>query len=82
MHHSESPPEQVFLAVKNLEKRFGCSRHSIYRWKREGDFPKAFKLGGSMTRWRLGDIDECESRLQIRFATQFDCAPTIQLSQP
>ena len=44
---------------------------SIWRWKRNGEFPRPFKLGGS-TRWRLSDIEDWESRLTCGFVTSLD----------
>lgn len=58
-----------YLSVKQVAERFRVSRHTIYRWKREGDFPKAVKLSAGSVRWRLSDIAEWESGLSLGFAT-------------
>ena len=50
-----------YLSDKNLAKRFSVCRTTIWRWCREGEFPKPVKLGGS-TRWRLGDLEAWEAQ--------------------
>ncbi len=61
-------PETLFLNVAQVADRFGVSNDTIWRWKRDGDFPKAVKVGPSTTRWRLADIEEHERGLQCCFA--------------
>ena len=60
--------DEVYLNVDQVAKRFGVSKDTIWRWKREGNFPKGVKIGGS-TRWRLSDLLEHEGQLQACFAT-------------
>lgn len=69
----------IYLSIKQLAVRLGVSRHTIYRWKREGDFPKAVKLGPGSVRWRLSDILNWESSRVMGFAThlQFDVALAV-----
>ena len=59
----------VYLSVIQVADRLGVSRDSIYRWKRLGDFPKAYKLSAGSSRWRLADIEAWESNLDTAFAT-------------
>ena len=59
-------PRNYYLTVGQVAQRFGVSKDSIWRWKRNGEFPKPFKLGGS-TRWRLSDIEDWESQLTCGF---------------
>jgi prophage regulatory protein len=63
--------ETLYLSVDQVAQRFGVSKDSIWRWKRNGEFPKPYKLGGS-TRWRLSDIEDWESRLTCGFVTDLD----------
>ena len=72
MHNSEN----IFLSVDQVAERFAVSRDSIYRWKRNGDFPKAVKLGPGTTRWRLSDLEDWEKTRRACFATHFDWTPT------
>lgn len=48
-----------YLSDKSLAKRFSVCRTTIWRWSREGEFPKPVKLGGA-TRWRLSDVEAWE----------------------
>jgi prophage regulatory protein len=59
----------LYLSVEQVAKRFGVSKDTIWRWKRNGEFPAPVKLGGTTTRWRLADIEDYESRLVSGFIT-------------
>ena len=61
----------LYLSVDQVAQRFNVSKDSIWRWKRNGEFPRPFKLGGS-TRWRLSDIEDWESRLTCGVVTGVD----------
>ncbi|MGR3610141.1 MAG: helix-turn-helix transcriptional regulator [Sulfitobacter sp.] len=50
-----------YLSDKSLATRFSVCRTTIWRWSREGDFPKPVKLGGA-TRWGLPEIEAWESQ--------------------
>lgn len=60
-------PEQ-FLTVDQVASRYNTSTDSIYRWKRDGDFPKTVRLGKGTTRWRLSDLVDHEAQLSTCFA--------------
>lgn len=62
----------LYLSVDQVAARFGVSKDTIWRWKREGAFPTAVKLGGTTTRWRLSDIEEWEGQLVSGFMTGLD----------
>jgi prophage regulatory protein len=66
MPFDETSTEQ-FLTVDQVASRHNTSTDSIYRWKREGDFPKAVRLGKGTTRWRLSDLVAHEATLQCSF---------------
>lgn len=51
------------LNVKQVQALVPTSRVSIWRWEKEGRFPKRIKLG-SATRWRESDIQKWISELQ------------------
>jgi prophage regulatory protein len=40
-----------------LEKLFKVSPATIYRWIKEGKFPKPVRLGANMVRWKASDIE-------------------------
>ena len=70
----------VYLSVVQVADRLGVSRDSIYRWKRLGDFPAAYKLSAGSSRWRLADIEMWEATLDAAFATHLSFAPRLQAS--
>lgn len=59
----------VFLNVNQVAERLGVSTDSIWRWKRQGEFPMAVKLGGRTTRWRLADVEAWEAGRTMTFTT-------------
>ncbi len=59
----------IYLNVNQVAERLGVSADTIWRWKRQGEFPKAVKLGGRTTRWRLVDVEAWEVGRKVSFAT-------------
>jgi len=78
----------MFLSVEEVAGRYGVSKDTIWRWRREGDFPKPVKLGAKITRWRLNDIEDWEAACPCGFVTSlpiggFDrLMPDIQRHAP
>ena len=70
---------EVYLTVEEVAQRFNVSTDTIYRWKRDGDFPKAVKLSRGTTRWRLSEIEAWESTCEVGFATQMFPPANAQL---
>ncbi|MBS0126552.1 helix-turn-helix transcriptional regulator [Thetidibacter halocola] len=62
----------IYLSVKQVATRLGVSADSIWRWKRNGEFPEAVKLGGRTTRWRLTDIEAWEAARSACFLMHLD----------
>ena len=62
-------PHTLYLSVDQVAKRYGVSKASIWRWRRQGKFPKGFGIGPNCTRWRLDDLLEHESTFQASFMT-------------
>ncbi|ERS81722.1 helix-turn-helix transcriptional regulator [Halomonas sp. PBN3] len=53
--------DRAWLSVKQLSNRYGTHEATIWRWVREGRYPKPVKLaGGSLTRWSLNDVEGWE----------------------
>ena len=65
----------LYLSVEQVAKRFSVSKDTIWRWKRNGEFPAPVKLGGTTTRWRLADIEEYESQLVCGLIMFLDFEP-------
>lgn len=57
----------VYLSVGQVAERYGVSNDSIWRWKRDGEFPAPVRVGPNCTRWRMSDLIEHESQLQACF---------------
>ena len=70
----ETATEQ-FLTVDQVAARYNTSTDSIYRWKRDGEFPKAVHLGKGTTRWRLSDLATYEGTLMCSFITHLGSMP-------
>ncbi|MBP1805859.1 helix-turn-helix transcriptional regulator [Rubellimicrobium aerolatum] len=58
----------LYLSDKQAAERYGVAREAIWRWKRDGDFPKAVKLSRGMTRWQVPDLGEWERSREMHFA--------------
>ena len=49
--------DSPLLTRHELEKLFKVSPATIYRWIKEGNFPKSVKLSANMVRWKASDIE-------------------------
>ena len=58
--------KEYYYLRQDLESLFQISRAPIYRWVKEGSFPKPIHLGANMVRWKVSDI---EAWIVIREAT-------------
>lgn len=45
-----------FFADKDMAARYQVSRQTVWRWVREGRFPKPIRLGAAAIRWSEEDI--------------------------
>jgi predicted DNA-binding transcriptional regulator AlpA len=45
-------------STKNKPGILPVSRATIWRWVREKKFPQPFKIGTSVTVWKMADIDQ------------------------
>lgn len=61
-------PQAFYLTVAEVAQRFSVSTDTIWRWKRNGDFPKAVRVGPGTTRWRVEDLEAYERSLECCFA--------------
>jgi prophage regulatory protein len=57
-------PDNLFLTVGQVADRYGVSTDSIWRWKRDGAFPKPFRVGPNCTRWRVSDLIDYDRTLK------------------
>lgn len=46
------------LTIEELCKYTHYKRSSLYRWMKEGTFPKPLKLGERRVRWNKKDVDK------------------------
>lgn len=57
--NSPSVPVKYVSDIQ-LSQRHAVSRGTIWRWTKEGRFPKPVKLGPGCTRWLLADVEKWE----------------------
>ena len=65
--NTKTSHESLYLTVAQVAKRFGISADTVWRWTRDGAFPKPWKMGPNTTRWHLSEVEEHESRLSTCF---------------
>jgi prophage regulatory protein len=49
---------QLVVRPTEIERVVGLSRPTVYRFEREGHFPKRRQLGPRATGWLLGDLQD------------------------
>ena len=47
----------TLIKCHKIQTDLALSRATIYRWMKEGEFPKPIHLGTNMVRWKQSDID-------------------------
>ncbi|MBA3009729.1 MAG: AlpA family phage regulatory protein [Proteobacteria bacterium] len=52
----------VYLSDKQIAKKFGVHRTTIWRWVKSGNFPKPLKLSVGCTRWPEKPVQDWESK--------------------
>jgi prophage regulatory protein len=52
----------MYVTDKQLAKKFGVHRTAIWRWVKQGDFPKPVKLSPGCTRWIDEAVEAWEKR--------------------
>jgi prophage regulatory protein len=50
----------VYLSDKQNAQKYGVHRTTIWRWVKNGDFPKPITLSPGCTRWSEKQIEEWE----------------------
>ena len=48
--------QRRFLRISEVIRRVGVSRPTIYRWMREGTFPKQIAIGANSVVWLESDV--------------------------
>ena len=49
--------DSPYQTRQQVEKLIQVSRPTLYRWMKEGNFPKSVRLGANMVRWKASDIN-------------------------
>lgn len=60
----------AFLKDTEVAVRYGVSRPTIWRWTKNGSFPKPVKLGAGSTRWRASDLEAWENQFRPEAVVQ------------
>jgi len=55
--------QERHLTDKDVAKRFGICRQTVWRWVKEGHFPSPEKLSSRTTRWKLSELVAYEASL-------------------
>lgn len=49
--------ETRVIRFAELKVKVGASRSTIFRWERDGKFPRHFSLGANSVAWLLHDVE-------------------------
>ncbi len=52
--------QRGFLRDTEVAQRYNISRPTVWRWVKDGNFPKPIRLGGGSSRWKLEDLESWE----------------------
>ncbi|HPQ44625.1 MAG TPA: AlpA family phage regulatory protein [Syntrophales bacterium] len=51
---------KIYIKDKDIANRFDVDRATIWRWSKNGNFPKPIKMSDGCTRWSLNEIENWE----------------------
>ena len=49
---------KIFYRGSELSEALGISQTTLWRWRKNGDFPEPIQLGPRVIAWRVKDINE------------------------
>jgi predicted DNA-binding transcriptional regulator AlpA len=52
----------MYFSDKQLAKKYGVHRSAIWRWVKNGNFPKPVKLSPGCTRWLGAAVDAWDQK--------------------
>ena len=52
--HSQT---KTLLKRQEIESEYKISCATIYRWIKEGRFPRPVRIGANMVRWKVSDVE-------------------------
>jgi prophage regulatory protein len=52
---------EQLLTLTEVVERYGVTRQTIWRWRREGIFPEPLALSSKVHRWRVRDLEAWEA---------------------
>lgn len=50
--------DNILIHQRDLCALLGVSRSTLFRWERDGHFPRRIKLGPKRVAWRKSDIED------------------------
>lgn len=54
--------KEVYLPGKVVKARYGIGHTTLYDWTNKTDFPKPYKLGPRLSRWKLSELEAWEEK--------------------
>jgi len=52
----EATSLDTFLTVKEVSAHVGIGVSTVWKFVRQGEFPRPIKIGQNITRWRLSEV--------------------------
>jgi excisionase family DNA binding protein len=56
----------MYIKVRDVAKRLGVDRSTIWRWLSEGNFPEPYRFGSSTVRWHEEELKQFEMKSSIQ----------------
>lgn len=54
----------LYVSDRKIALRYGVTRGTIWRWVRQGNFPKPIRLSRGCVRWSISRIEDYEASLR------------------
>ena len=70
---TKRPATIQIIRFPALSKMLGISRSTLFRWMRDGEFPRNFNMGANSVAWLYSDIESwIQSRSKEELLTEED----------
>lgn len=55
-------PLKAYLSIREVRTRYSVGNTTVYDWLKTTDFPKPYRIGPKLSRWKLSELEEWETK--------------------
>ena len=51
-----------YISIREVRCRYGIGNTTVYDWLKTTDFPKPYRIGPKLVRWKITELEEWEAK--------------------